>query len=89
MKTVILCGGKGLRIRDLSDILPKPMIKIGQYPILHHIMNIYSKYNYNNFVLCLGYKSEVIIDYFKNLKYQNSNYQNENIFLIILKKLKK
>ena len=49
MKTVILCGGKGLRIRDLSDILPKPMIKIGQYPILHHIMNIYSKYNYNNF----------------------------------------
>ena len=42
MKTVILCGGKGLRIRDLSDIVPKPMIKIGKYPILHHIMNIYT-----------------------------------------------
>ena len=58
MKTVILCGGKGLRIRDISDELPKPMIKIGDYPILYHIMNIYSKYNHNDFVLCLGYKGK-------------------------------
>lgn len=89
MKTVILCGGKGLRIRDLSDILPKPMIKIGYYPILHHIMNIYSKYNQNNFVLCLGYKSEVIIDYFKNLKYQNPKSQDQNIFFDYSKKTEK
>jgi glucose-1-phosphate cytidylyltransferase len=65
MKTVILCGGKGLRIRDVSDSLPKPMIKIGSHPILHHIMKIYSKYNFNKFILCTGYKSEVIINYFK------------------------
>ena len=89
MKTVILCGGKGLRIRDLSDIVPKPMIKIGKYPILHHIMNIYSKYNYNNFILCLGYKSDVIIDYFKNLKYQNLQYQSKDIFFDYSKKTEK
>lgn len=73
MKTVILCGGKGLRIRDVSDSLPKPMIKIGSHPILHHIMKIYSKYNYNKFILCTGYKSEVIINYFKDLPYINSD----------------
>ena len=73
MKTVILCGGKGLRIRDISDELPKPMIKIGDYPILYHIMNIYSKYNHNDFVLCLGYKGDQIINFFKNLKYNNND----------------
>tara|TARA_B100001057_G_C22844767_1_gene948518 strand:- start:1319 stop:2089 length:771 start_codon:yes stop_codon:yes gene_type:complete len=73
MKTVILCGGKGLRIREVSDNLPKPMIKIGEYPILHHIMKIYSKYNFNKFVLCIGYKGEVIINYFKDLPYINSD----------------
>ena len=73
MKTVILCGGQGLRIRDVSEILPKPMIKIGNLPILHHIMNLYSKYNHNNFILCVGYKSDVILDYFKNLPYNLSD----------------
>ncbi len=73
MKTIILCGGKGLRIRDVSDSLPKPMIKIGKYPIVHHIMKIYSKYNFNKFILCVGYKGEVIINYFKDLPYIDSD----------------
>ena len=82
MKTVILCGGQGLRIRDVSEILPKPMIKIGNLPILHHIMNLYSKYNHNNFILCVGYKSDVILDDFKNLPYNLSdvhfNFKNKS-----------
>ena len=73
MKTVILCGGKGLRIRDVSDSVPKPMIKIGNFPIIHHIMKLYSKYSFNKFVLCVGYKGEVITNYFKYLPYINSD----------------
>lgn len=81
MKTIILCGGKGLRIRDVSDNLPKPMIKIGNYPILYHIMRIYSKFNFNKFILCTGYKGEVITNYFKDLPFIISdiffNYKNK------------
>ena len=84
MKTVILCGGKGLRIRDVSSDVPKPMIKIGNQPILYHIMKTYSKYNFNKFVLCLGYKSEEIINYFKNLQY----YENDILFDFSKKKEK-
>ncbi len=73
MFTVILCGGKGIRIRDVSGTLPKPMIRIGTYPILHHIMRIYSRHGYKKFLLCLGYKSDEIINYFKNLSYYTSD----------------
>tara|TARA_A100000171_G_C2139965_1_gene154259 strand:+ start:3872 stop:4651 length:780 start_codon:yes stop_codon:yes gene_type:complete len=66
MKTVILAGGFGTRIRDVADDIPKPMITIGSYPILWHIMKLYSAYNYNDFVLCLGYKSHTIKNYFLN-----------------------
>lgn len=66
MKVVILCGGKGTRIRELSEELPKPMIPIGSYPIVRHIMSIYSHYDYNEFVLCLGYKSWKFKEYFLN-----------------------
>ena len=68
MKTVILCGGYGTRIRDVADNIPKPMIQVGGYPILWHIMKYYSVYGIKDFVLCLGYKSEVIKDYFLNYK---------------------
>jgi len=69
MKVVILCGGFGTRIRDVSDEIPKPMIPIGPYPILVHIMKHYSYYGFKDFILCLGYKSEVIKEYFsKNTK---------------------
>src|SRR5215470_4857332 len=64
MQVVILCGGKGTRIRDVAEDIPKPMIPIGGRPILWHIMNIYSQHGVTDFILCLGYKSWVIKRYF-------------------------
>lgn len=61
---MILCGGMGTRIRDVSDLVPKPMLRIGQYPILWHIMRIYYAAGFRHFVLCLGYKGDEIRDYF-------------------------
>lgn len=66
MKTVILSGGFGTRIRDVADNIPKPMITIGDYPIIWHIMKLYSHFSYNDFILCLGYKGNVIKNYFLN-----------------------
>jgi glucose-1-phosphate cytidylyltransferase len=66
MKVVILCGGYGTRIRDVADDIPKPMIPIGIYPILWHIMKQYSFYGHNEFVLCLGHKSYVVKNFFLN-----------------------
>lgn len=66
MKVVILCGGLGTRIRDVADNIPKPMIPIGRYPILWHIMKYYASYGFKEFVLCLGYKGQVIKDFFLN-----------------------
>jgi len=64
MKVAILCGGYGTRIRDVSDNIPKPMIPLGGYPILWHIMKTYAHWGHNQFVLCLGYKGEVIKNFF-------------------------
>jgi glucose-1-phosphate cytidylyltransferase len=64
MQVVILCGGQGTRIRDVADDIPKPMIPIGERPILWHIMKSYAHYGYRDFVLCLGYKSWVIKRFF-------------------------
>lgn len=66
MKTVILCGGFGTRIRDVADDIPKPMIPVGDVPILWHIMKYYSLFSHRQFVLCLGYKGRVIKDFFLN-----------------------
>jgi glucose-1-phosphate cytidylyltransferase len=68
LKVVILAGGYGTRIRDVVDDIPKPMISIGPLPILWHIMKIYSKFGYKEFVICLGYKGQVIKDFFLNYK---------------------
>jgi glucose-1-phosphate cytidylyltransferase len=68
MKTIILCGGYGTRLSEETVIKPKPMVKIGNKPILEHIMNIYKYYGYNKFVLALGYKSEYIKKFYKNKK---------------------
>ena len=65
MKTVLLCGGFGTRIRDVADDIPKPLIKVGQMPILWHLMSYYASFGYSEFVLCLGYKSETIVDFFR------------------------
>lgn len=66
MKVVILAGGYGTRILEESMTRPKPMIEIGDFPILHHIMKIYSYYGHNEFIICCGYKAEVIKEYFSN-----------------------
>lgn len=66
MKVVILAGGLGTRISEESHLKPKPMIEIGNYPILVHIMRIYSTQGFNDFVICAGYKQQVIKEYFAN-----------------------
>jgi len=66
MKVAILCGGQGTRIRGVDDNLPKPMIPIGRFPILWHIMKYYAECGYKEFVLCLGYKGQVIKEFFMN-----------------------
>jgi glucose-1-phosphate cytidylyltransferase len=66
MKVVILCGGQGTRIRDVADDIPKPMIPIGEFPILWHIMKHYARFGHKEFVLCLGYKGNVVKEFFLN-----------------------
>ncbi len=74
MKVVILCGGMGTRLREETEYKPKPMVEIGDKPILWHIMNTYSSHGFNEFVLCLGYKGDVIKDYFYHYKMRNNDY---------------
>lgn len=66
MKVVILAGGFGTRLSEETEVRPKPMVEIGDYPILWHIMKIYSFYGHNDFVICLGYKGYIIKEYFAN-----------------------
>ena len=73
MKTVILCGGYGTRLSEETTIKPKPMVKIGNKPILEHIMSIYEYYGYNQFILALGYKREYIEKFYKNKNKKNIN----------------
>ena len=73
MKAVILAGGYGSRISEETILKPKPMIEIGGKPILWHIMKIYSHYGINEFIICLGYKSTIIKDYFINYTSYNSD----------------
>ena len=74
MKVVILCGGMGTRLREETEYKPKPMVEIGDKPILWHIMKTYSTYGFNDFVLCLGYKGDVIKDYFYHYKMRNNDF---------------
>ena len=73
MKVVILCGGLGTRLREETEFRPKPMVPIGPYPILWHIMKFYAQYGFKEFVLCLGYKGEVIKEYFYNYQWHRSD----------------
>ena len=73
MKTVILAGGLGTRLGEYTNSIPKPMITIGEKPIIWHIMNKYYKHGFNDFYVALGYKAEVIKDYFLNYKKSKSN----------------
>lgn len=73
MKVVILCGGKGTRLREETEYRPKPMVPIGGRPILWHIMRIYAAHGHTEFILCLGYKGEVIKDWFRNFQWMVSD----------------
>ena len=66
MKVVVLCGGRGTRLREETEFRPKPMVPIGEKPILWHIMKTYACRGFDSFILCLGYKGEMIKDYFRN-----------------------
>ncbi len=77
MKVVILCGGKGLRMRGGNDDIPKPMALVKDKPILWHVMKSYTKFGFNEFVLPLGYKGEKIKEYFINYKWRNSSFTTE------------
>ena len=100
MKVLILAGGFGSRLSEETIIKPKPMVEIGEKPILWHIMKIYSHYGFNNFVILLGYKGYIIKEYFANyylhqsdvtidiknnrVKVLNNNCESWNITLIFL-----
>lgn len=66
MKVVILCGGKGTRLREETEYRPKPMVPIGGKPILWHIMKYYAHFGHRDFILCLGYRGDMIKDFFRN-----------------------
>ena len=73
MKVVLFSGGLGLRLREYSDVAPKPMIPIGVRPILWHVMRYYAHYGHRDFVLCLGYRADVVKSYFLNYSEAMSN----------------
>lgn len=74
MKVIILCGGKGTRLREETEYKPKPMVTIGNRPIIWHIMNRYAAYGYKEFILPLGYKGDVIRDFFYHYMVRNSDF---------------
>jgi glucose-1-phosphate cytidylyltransferase len=74
MKVVVLCGGTGTRLREETEFRPKPMVEIGGRPILWHIMKFYAHYGFSDFVLCLGYRGNVIKEYFLNYEAMNNDF---------------
>jgi glucose-1-phosphate cytidylyltransferase len=74
MKTIILCGGLGYRLKEETEFKPKPMVHVGAKPILWHIMKIYAHYGFNDFIIALGYKGDYIKDYFINQKHFAHNF---------------
>ncbi len=73
MKVVLFCGGQGMRLRDYSHDIPKPMVPIGYRPILWHVMKYYAAFGHKDFILCLGYKADYIKNYFLNYNEAISN----------------
>lgn len=83
LKAVILCGGKGTRLREETEYRPKPMVEVGNRPILWHIMSIYASYGVKDFIICLGYKGNMIKQYFLNYQIMNNDFtitlNNKNV----------
>src|SRR3954465_12078916 len=73
MKVVLFCGGQGMRLREFSDKIPKPMVPIGYRPIIWYIMKYYAHFGHKDFILCLGYQGDTIKDYFVNYNEYVSN----------------
>jgi glucose-1-phosphate cytidylyltransferase len=73
MKVVLFCGGLGMRIREAGESVPKPMVHVGDRPILWHVMKYYAHFGYKDFILCLGYRADVIKNYFVNYNEFMSN----------------
>jgi len=73
MKVVLFCGGLGMRLREFSDTIPKPMVPVGYRPILWHVMRYYAHFGHNDFILCLGYRADTIKQYFLNYDETISN----------------
>jgi glucose-1-phosphate cytidylyltransferase len=73
MKVVLFCGGRGVRLREHTELLPKPMVRIGYRPILWHVMRYYAHYGHRDFILCLGYRADAIKDYFLSYSEAASN----------------
>jgi glucose-1-phosphate cytidylyltransferase len=74
MKVVLLAGGLGTRLREETEVKPKPMVEVGGHPILWHIMKRYSHFGHSDFIICAGYKSEVIKNWFANFRILNSDF---------------
>lgn len=74
MKVVLLAGGLGTRLREETEFKPKPMVEVGGYPIIWHIMKIFTEYNLSDFIVCLGYKGDIIKDYFLNFQTQHNDF---------------
>ena len=74
LKTVILCGGQGTRLREETEYRPKPLVEVGGKPILWHIMKLYAHYGHTDFVCCLGYRANMIKEYFLNYEAMNNDF---------------
>lgn len=74
MKVVILCGGIGARLKEETEFRPKPLVKVGEMPVLWHVMKIYSHFGFKDFILCLGYKGEMIKEYFLNFEAMTNDF---------------
>ena len=73
MKVVLFCGGAGMRLREYSETIPKPMVNLGYRPILWHVMKYYAHFGHKDFILCLGHRADAIKDYFLNYSEYVSN----------------
>ena len=76
MKVIILAGGLGTRLSEYTHAIPKPMVRIGKFPIIVHIMNHYLSFGFDEFILATGYKNEVFKSYFKNFKRNGKSFSH-------------